>query len=1015
MKRLTKLILSIFMILTIISVYTPKIVSAANDYSMLCSGKYELSTANADGTFTLKDCYSDFYSARDAMTDINDVVRHSSSLSPMKIVAMNQGVGYTYPSRSDELTVTFSQYTNGGKTTASTVYREFIYYSTGEYLGNGNGTIYTNLNGFIGYTNLKNVDLIPQIFIDNNVLVKLGGNDKGDTDGSGSYDVIANRSYYTIEQNGNYTDLVFTWFSGKPATGTNTMISYSHSIGQAQDWMSIGDKYYSDNGYDFYSDTALTNKIGTYYPYYVYLPLRSTTDIPAYVFDNYLTNKIDGYSSVMKDKGQVFIDNQNTYGVNALMTFALGCLESGYGTSNISLTKNNLFGWNAVDSSPGDSANYYSTVDDCIRDHMAVNLRGYLDAFDSRYFGSHVGNKGSGFNVKYATDTYWGYKIAAIAYEIDKLSHNNDGTLTDYDKYDLYLADEFGSKIYKTDSKETKLYSLDYGGIYQEANIQIALETNTSSIIVQSSNIVDSSGNVVKHRTDGSLTPITNYDWNLSLGYMNPSELIQINNFVDNSNDGLVAVGDFYMEINEFSLSNNKISISGKAYQPGIYTEDINALQHYLYITNSNGDEVKSIELLQTNSGIEHYQASNFIAYDLDISDLETDETYNFAIKTVGDKYSEIVNITSVTDTSYSIGDNDYSLISTDESTILTIENNTPIVTPTPTPTTTPENSDVEVKYYTWLDSYNIDESGILSFDGYAFVTGKDNGEGNIEHRIEVVNLSDSTVVSTLNLSTITGEQDISDWFADDYDYSYAYFTGSLDISDYAISEYKFRLITNVEGVDYSQDIRVQNDTVDSDIIEVNEKKYQLTKEYYYQYRLELNVSKFATESDKTDLPTRMESSIYVSGIEYNEITNSIRIAGDAFAWKTDFDLSKNPTYELYLINTDTGELFSENSNGLTSLDGMYSEDLTSIINKKFSTNYNYANIWFDTTFSIEDLPDGKYTGIVKIITDDIKDYVDLKTSAAISMLDYTSTELDISSNINSNNKNKIEIVINKK
>jgi beta-N-acetylglucosaminidase len=1006
MKQLSKLLLSILMIFTIISVYTPEIVNATNNYSMLCPSQYELSTANADGSFTKKACYDDFYAARDAMSDVNDVVRHDSSLSPMKIIAMKQGVGYTYPARDSRITSSFYQYYTtsagySGKSTSSTVYREFIYYSTDQYYDNGKGIIFTNLNGFEGYTELMNVDLIPQIFIDNNIEVSLGS----------GYSAIANRSYYTAKQNGNYTDLVFTWFSGKPASDTNTMFSYSHNIGQAPDWMEIGEIYYSDNGYDFYTNTSFTDKVETYYPYYVYLPFRSSTDIPAFVFDNYLINKIDGNESVMKDKGQVFIDNQNEYGVNALMTFALGSLESGFGTSSISTSKNNLFGWNAVDTSPGESANYYETVDLCIRDHMAINLRGYLDAFDYRYFGSHIGNKGSGFNVKYATDTYWGYKIAAIAYEIDKLSHNNDGTLTDYDKYDLYNAPVFGSKLYKTDSKETKLYSLDYGGIYQEANIQIATGSTSNSTKVQSTNIIDTNGDVVKHNS--SSTPITSYDWNRSIGYMKPSELIQINNFVDNSNEGLVAVGDFYMDISEFSLNNNVVSISGKAYQPGIYIDDVDSLQHYLYITNSSGEEVKSIVLIQTNSGIEHYQASNFIAFNLDISDLITDETYNFSIKTVGDKYTEIANITSVSETSYTIDSDDYILTSTTEETLLTIEDNTPEVTPTPTET--PDTGVVEVKYYTWLDGYTLNEEGILSFNGYAFVTGKDNGEGNIEHKIEIVNLSDYSIVDTLNLNTITGEQDISDWFVDDFDYSYAYFSGSLDISGYDISEYKFRLITNVENVDYTQDIRVQNDTVDSDVVEVNEKQYQLTKEYYYKYRLELNISKVALEIDKKVLPTRMESSIYISGIEYNETNNSIRIAGDAFAWKADFDVNKNPKYEVYLINTVTGDVFVESSDGLDSLEGMYYEDLSSIINNKFDTDYSYTNIWFDTTFNISDLPEGSYVGVVKIMTDNITDFVDLKTNASISMLDFSSTELDLSSEINSNNKNRIKFIITKK
>ena len=36
--------------------------------------------------------------------------------------------------------------------------------------------------------------------------------------------------------------------------------------------------------------------------------------------------------------------------------------------------------------------------------------RGYSDPEDWRYFGGYLGNKGSGANVKYASDPFWGEK-----------------------------------------------------------------------------------------------------------------------------------------------------------------------------------------------------------------------------------------------------------------------------------------------------------------------------------------------------------------------------------------------------------------------------------------------------------------------------------------------------------------------------------------------------------------------------------------------------------------------------
>lgn len=73
-----------------------------------------------------------------------------------------------------------------------------------------------------------------------------------------------------------------------------------------------------------------------------------------------------------------------------------------------------------MDSNPSGSADKYDNIESAVTQHMAVNLRGYLDINDARFFGSHLGNKGSGFNVKYASDPYWGLKISALAYQVDK-------------------------------------------------------------------------------------------------------------------------------------------------------------------------------------------------------------------------------------------------------------------------------------------------------------------------------------------------------------------------------------------------------------------------------------------------------------------------------------------------------------------------------------------------------------------------------------------------------------------
>ena len=82
---------------------------------------------------------------------------------------------------------------------------------------------------------------------------------------------------------------------------------------------------------------------------------------------------------------------------------------------------------------------------------------GYTDALDDfRYFGAHVGNKASGMNVKYASDPYWGEKIAGWYYRMDKALGGKD-----YNYYQLAI---------KLDNEMIPVLSDDDKTVYLSAN-----------------------------------------------------------------------------------------------------------------------------------------------------------------------------------------------------------------------------------------------------------------------------------------------------------------------------------------------------------------------------------------------------------------------------------------------------------------------------------------------------------------------------------------------------------------
>ena len=118
---------------------------------------------------------------------------------------------------------------------------------------------------------------------------------------------------------------------------------------------------------DYKSNTRKNsiNPNNPYYNYYQYLPLRSKTVYSAAQLNEIINSKAAGYK--MSNTGDVFTNYQNTYGVNALIAVGIAANESAWGQSGIAQEKNNLFGLNAVDAAPGQSANAYESIDACIK------------------------------------------------------------------------------------------------------------------------------------------------------------------------------------------------------------------------------------------------------------------------------------------------------------------------------------------------------------------------------------------------------------------------------------------------------------------------------------------------------------------------------------------------------------------------------------------------------------------------------------------------------------------------
>lgn len=991
-KRILKFLLSVAVVITVVFIaptsFITEVSAIENDYPMACGTDYEVSTINADGSFNKLSCHSDFYSAKAAMqTAGNDaVVRHHASYSPTGIIAMNSGIALSYPARNGSKTLTIKAHLDGsGKSTYVEQHREMTTAITETYDGNGNGKVFVQLNGFQGYADLKQLDLVPMKYITNNIAILLGGKDTTASAEKPFWNTVK-QAYYTVVQNGNYRDLVYHAYSGY-----NSSTNWKMIIGKAADWMSTGAIYYSWDGYRFYNDREFTSIAGIYYNYYQFLPVRSKTNITADDFNKYLSTlgftskpastdfeQLGRKESQLWNEGQTFIDAQNTYGINALLIFSMACHESGNGRSRYAIERNNLFGWNAFDSNP-DSATTFYNIPQAIQEHMGINIRGYADITDARFFGSHVGNKGSGFNVKYASDPYWGMKIASVAYAIDKCANNYSGALSDHDIYSLGIITEYNASVKQAASSSSKtLYTTTYGNQYQE-NFTVVIRTqNDEWTEIQSTNGILENGALLTHRTDGSstgsnLNGLIPYDFDRSIGYLKTSQLENINGNLAARPEGTVPNGDFISSLSSIEFIDGKLSLQGTAYRPGIHVNDSNKISHTLSIYDEFYDSVD----YPLTTELEGKDKATFSVDQLDLSAL-TNGIYYFKIET---QYSGLPDYnegfypvieTEIKDSVFN--KKIYSFKIEDETLYLTVKDApvveptptpTPEISPSPTPSTTPSEKPL-VEHSIRQSLTKMEYEGTeLKMAGMAFISGLDAiEESKIEHKI-ILKKMETDEETVLMANTLMVDEPVN--IFDGYVYQKINFDLSLDVAE--LDEGNYRVILSVTN----KDIELQSPLYsikESLIPEVIEKEGNLIKVFQnptYNYRYEISVEKngFNT-ADMISKPTRRDSMFSFDSIKFND--DQLLINGMAWIQNVSFDDKANTTHQLYLMNNEG------KTTAIETITKACTIDYSTIMGSK----YSMKNICFESTINLDELEETEYRLYMDLSTTDYRDIYEL-------------------------------------
>ncbi|MFB1082158.1 S-layer homology domain-containing protein [Jeotgalibacillus sp. JSM ZJ347] len=284
----------------------------------------------------------------------------------------------------------------------------------------GQTTVYQNETGATNYTYVSNLFNDQMKYLDSNgdrVKVQVA-----DTTGYVDIENVTlypkgmekGQNFYSVENGNLFLNLV------DPVDGLS--IGEPAIIGPAPDFMSEDQMYYSWNGHDF--ETEDGEFAGQSYSYFAYISPRSETVYTAEEIDAYINEEIvsERPTSKLAGIGETLKEVEAEYGFNALYILSHAILESNRGTSTIALTKNNLFGLNAIDGNSLESADSFPDVETSIKQYVQVMLEEYIyiKPFEETYaFGPVYGNKTTGFNVKYAADQNWGAKIGGLYYTID--------------------------------------------------------------------------------------------------------------------------------------------------------------------------------------------------------------------------------------------------------------------------------------------------------------------------------------------------------------------------------------------------------------------------------------------------------------------------------------------------------------------------------------------------------------------------------------------------------------------
>ncbi|CDQ18923.1 S-layer homology domain-containing protein [Halobacillus karajensis] len=236
--------------------------------------------------------------------------------------------------------------------------------------------------------------------------------------------MVKDRSYYEVKDG---------WLYHRLYNAINERTS-RYLYGEAPDFMKEDGTYYSHNGNTFYKEDGTL--AGEAYQYFNRMPLYTETSYTGEQLDDYIAHASP--DSPLIGTGEAFKKAEEQFGTNALYLLAHAIHESNWGKSDIARDKNNLFGIGANDGNPYEDAWEYESYEEGILEAAEdFIIPRYFDSESYLNYGAHLGNKSTGMNVKYASDAYWGQKIAGHMFRADQYLSQKYGQPSESGAYEL--------------------------------------------------------------------------------------------------------------------------------------------------------------------------------------------------------------------------------------------------------------------------------------------------------------------------------------------------------------------------------------------------------------------------------------------------------------------------------------------------------------------------------------------------------------------------------------------------